>query len=50
MNGWVVLSNPNDMVYQAITGPEPIPKHRLFRRAVNAALAAFQLWLWIKNF
>ena len=50
MQGWVVLYNPHDMVYQAITGPEPIPKRRLFRRTVNAAITVFQLWMWIKHF
>ena len=50
MNGWVLLYNPNEMVYQAITGPEPIRQRHRMKKVLNAALTVFQIWIWLKNF
>ena len=51
MQPWVVLYNSSDIVYQAIpdgTGPGP-PRHRMFRRVVNAAFTIAQIYFWLKG-
>ena len=51
MKPWVVLYNPNDIVYQAITGPTGPgpPRHRTFRRILNAAFTLAQIYFWLRG-
>ena len=51
MQPWVVLYNPNDIVYQPIpgpTGPGP-PRRHIARRILNAAFTLAQIYFWLKG-
>jgi len=49
MDPWVVLYNPEDIVYQPIPGTRTLPRRRGYRRLLNAVFTLAQIYFWFQG-